>query len=347
MNQKKKRRHRKKYIKIAVLLLIAVLAITALTVFGLFRVSELVISGNEHYTATEVQQAIMQDGLCQNTLYLLWKFQDKERTEEALPFLSGIEVRMVSPFKVEVQVYEKPEVAYIQAQGTYIYFDREGVVMQTSEQIYEDIPEVSGITVDEVTLYERLKVTDEEKFDDVVTLASVLNRENLIPDEIRYSTRDELIVIFGNLNVIMGDGTDLEGKVTALKSILPNIEEEKGIIYMEDYSEDSQTVTYRENAVLETEPATNADGEVVETEETTGTETGTEAASGTTESSQGPTYQESDGTFATDSEGNEYYMDKNGNITYNIDQYNYTDENGEIITDGYGYIDPYTGAYII
>ena len=26
--------------------------------------------------------------------------------------------------------------------------------------------------------------------------------------------------------------------------------------------------------------------------------------------------------------------------------YNYTDENGNIITDGYGYIDPYTGSYI-
>ena len=25
---------------------------------------------------------------------------------------------------------------------------------------------------------------------------------------------------------------------------------------------------------------------------------------------------------------------------------NYTDENGNIITDGYGYIDPYTGSYI-
>ena len=24
----------------------------------------------------------------------------------------------------------------------------------------------------------------------------------------------------------------------------------------------------------------------------------------------------------------------------------YTDENGNIITDGYGYIDPYTGSYI-
>ena len=52
------------------------------------------------------------------------------------------------------------------------------------------------------------------------------------------------------------------------------------------------------------------------------------------------------GTFAEDADGNRYYTDKKGNITYNVDSYNYVDSNGEIITDGYGYIDPYTGAYI-
>ena len=30
----------------------------------------------------------------------------------------------------------------------------------------------------------------------------------------------------------------------------------------------------------------------------------------------------------------------------NYPPFNYTDENGNIITDGYGYIDPYTGSYI-
>ena len=50
--------------------------------------------------------------------------------------------------------------------------------------------------------------------------------------------------------------------------------------------------------------------------------------------------------FAEDADGNRYYTDKNGNVTYNVDSYNYVDSNGDIITDGYGYIDPYTGAYI-
>ena len=35
-----------------------------------------------------------------------------------------------------------------------------------------------------------------------------------------------------------------------------------------------------------------------------------------------------------------------GATTTQCDEYNYTDENGNIITDGYGYIDPYTGSYI-
>ncbi|MFQ9153465.1 MAG: hypothetical protein ACLR6B_20745 [Blautia sp.] len=65
-----------------------------------------------------------------------------------------------------------------------------------------------------------------------------------------------------------------------------------------------------------------------------------------TQASGARTYQESDGTFAEDADGNRYYTDKKGNVTYNVDSYNYVDSNGDIITDGYGYIDPYTGAYI-
>ena len=50
--------------------------------------------------------------------------------------------------------------------------------------------------------------------------------------------------------------------------------------------------------------------------------------------------------FSTDAEGNKIYTDPLGNTTDRTDSYNYVDDNGEIIMDGYGYIDPYTGAYI-
>ena len=54
-------------------------------------------------------------------------------------------------------------------------------------------------------------------------------------------------------------------------------------------------------------------------------------------------YSKTDGTFSTDADGNKTYTDAAGVTTTQCDEYNYTDENGNIITDGYGYIDPYTG----
>ena len=101
---------------------IAVLA--ALVVFGLFRVRHMKISGNSIYSSTDIQNAVMQDGLCKNTLYLMWKYKDDSRVEEELPFLSSVEVEMLSPSEVEIRVYEKPEVGYFLNGTDYIYFDQ-------------------------------------------------------------------------------------------------------------------------------------------------------------------------------------------------------------------------------
>lgn len=330
------RRRQKKRIRIAVWGFIGVLAVTALIVFGLFRVKEISVEGNKNFSATTIQQAILQDGLCQNTLYFLWKYSDEEKAAEALPFLSGIEVKLESPFKVKIKVYEKTAVGYTQALGKYVYFDKNGMVIESSQKVHDNVPLVTGLTVESVTLYERLATTDEEKFSNVVLVADMLQKEGLLPDEIRYSTKDELILIFDKLNVMMGDETSMEEKVSVLTSILPTVADKSGNLYMENYSSQSQTVTYRE--VPETELTTDAEGNTVSVE--------TSEETPATQESGAPTYQESDGTFATDASGQKYYTDKKGNVTYSVDSYNYLDENGNIITDGYGYIDPYTGAYI-
>ena len=216
-----------------------------------------------------------------------------------------------------------------------MYFDRTGIVIETSQKARDDVPEVTGITVDELELYEPLSTTEPEKFENILKAAELLSLEGLNPDEIRYSTKDELIVIFGKLNVMMGNGSSLEEKVMVLSSVLPTVEQKSGNLNMENYSSQSQTFTYRD--VPETE--TDEEGNTVPVD-------GDDEETHATQEGGAPTYQESDGTFATDADGNEYYMDKKGNITYNIDGYNYLDANGNIITDGYGYIDPYTGGYI-
>lgn len=334
--KKSLRRRKKKGIKIAVWGFIGVLAVTALIVFGLFRVKEISVEGNKNFSAITIQQAILQDGLCQNTLYFVWKYSDKEKAASALPFLSSIEVKLESPFKVKIKVYEKTAVGYTQALGKYVYFDKNGMVIESSQKVHDDIPLVTGITVEAVTLYERLATTDEEKFSNVVLVADMLQKEGLIPDEIRYSTKNELILIFDKLNVMMGDETSMEEKVSVLTSILPTVADKSGNLYMENYSSQSQTVTYRD--IPETEMTTDAEENTVSQE--------VKEETRATDANGSPTYQESDGTWATDANGQKYYTDKKGNVTYSVDSYNYLDEYGNIITDGYGYIDPYTGAYI-
>ncbi len=315
---------------------IGILALGALIVFGLFRIKDIEVKGNKNFSSAQIKETVLKDGLCQNTLYLLWKYSDPAKAEASLPFLNGVEVRMLSPFKVRFQVHEKKAVGYTQALGKYVYFDRTGMVLEHSQKLHEDVPMVTGLTVDKVNLYERLSTTEEEKFSNVLLVADMLIKEDLKPDEIRYSTKNELILIFGKLNVMMGDESSIEEKVAVLAAILPTVEQKSGNLYMENYSSQSQTVTYRDVPEEEGEPETDENGNVIPPEE----------SSGGAETPETPTYQESDGTFATDASGVEYYMDKNGNITYQIEQYNYVDENGGIITDGYGYIDPYTGGYI-
>lgn len=324
-----RRRKRRSKIKWGI---IGILALTAFIVFGVFRVQEIVVTGNKNFSATQIEQAILQDGLCQNTLYFMWKYGDKDKAEAALPFLSGVEVKMINPVKVEVKVYEKASVGYVRALGKYVYFDRTGVVIENSQKVHDGVPEVTGLTVDKVELYEPLSTTDAEKLANVIKVADLLDKEDLVPDEIRYSTKDELILIFGKLNVLVGDEDSLEEKISDLKSILPTVEDKNGNLSMEN------VVTYRD--APETESETDEEGNVVPSDNGDAEETHATQAGGA------PTYQESDGTFAEDADGNRYYTDKKGNVTYNVDHYNWVDDNGEIITDGYGYIDPYTGAYI-
>ena len=127
--------------------LAGLLVLAALVVFGLFRVREVVVTGNSIYSTADIQNAVMQDGLCKNTLYLMWKYRDDSRVREELPFLSSVEVTMLTPYQVRIEVHEKAEVGYFQNGTDYVYFDRDGLIVEISKKLRENIPKVTGITI--------------------------------------------------------------------------------------------------------------------------------------------------------------------------------------------------------
>ena len=144
---------------------------------------------------------------------------------------------------------------------------------------------------------------------------------------------------------MLGDNSYMEEKLSNLQSLMPQMEELSGTLHMEDYTAGTTTITFKKGEKGEEELLMNVNqpegGNAEDVEESTETE-----EDSTDESENKSGYSEDSGTFSTDASGNDTYTDASGNVTNNMDQM-YLGDDGQIISDGYGYIDPYTGAYIL
>lgn len=329
---KRKKKRRRKIGKIAALSVVALLLISAIVVFGLFRIQEVEVVGNDYYTADEIKKMVMSDSMAQNSIYLTRKYSHANIQEE-LPFLSAVEIEMLSPYKVRIQVYEKTIVGYIQTAGSNVYFDKDGVVMENSQEVREGVPMISGVTLGKVEVLGKLPIEDKELFKSVVTLAQLLNKNEILPDEIHFDEENAMSLYFEKNTVLLGQNKNLEDKISNLKAIYPKMSSMEGTLDLENFTSDSSTAIFKKGNGKKD----GGDKEEGESESESESETGKSA---------GSSYKGGSGKVSKDAAGNEVYTDDAGNVTSDMTQ-QYLGDDGQVITDGYGYIDPYTGAYIL
>ena len=330
------------------LVLVSVIVIALFVLFGLFHIRQVDVIGNEYYSAEEIQKMVMSDSLSENSLYLTWKYSQPDAADD-LTFLSAVDITMVNPYHVQIKVYEKSIVGYLMYSGSMVYFDKDGVVIEISQEKREGIPAYSGIDISEPKISELIPVADEKFRDDIIaeaqTIQEILCQNGIQPKEVHYDDKQQLILYFANNRVMLGDNSYMEEKLSNLQSLMPQMEELSGTLHMEDYTAGTTTITFKKGEKGDEELLMNVNqpegGNTEEAEESTESE-----EDSTEESENKNGYSEDSGTFSTDASGNDTYTDASGNVTNNMDQM-YLGDDGQIISDGYGYIDPYTGAYIL
>ncbi|MDO4522563.1 MAG: cell division protein FtsQ/DivIB [Eubacteriales bacterium] len=341
------RRNSGNVFKIAALVLLGVVAICAAIFFGLFHIRQVDVVGNEYYSAEEIQNMVMSDSMSENSIYLTWKYGNTDAAS-LLPFLSDVEVSMINPYHVKITVYEKTIVGYLMFNGSLVYFDRDGMVVEISQEQREGIPPYSGITITEPQVSQQLPVAEESFLNDIITEAQLIYQSGLNPKEVHYDDKQELILYFKDNRVMMGSSAYMEEKLSNLKALFPELEGLSGTLHMENYTSDTRTITFKKGEKGEEELIMNVNGSDGEAGENGDGDTAGEdehAQDGSDEAGD-DAKTGGEGSFSTDTSGNQTYTDPAGNVTNNTEQL-YLNEDGSIISDGYGYIDPYTGAYIL
>lgn len=237
--------HRSLYIifgTLAVLLIIAAVALNYVN--RKYTVTATYVTGNTHYTDKEIIDMVMTDKLSTNSLYLSLKYRDK--SIDNIPFIEKMDVDILAPDKIRINVYEKAVAGYMAYLGRYIYFDREGIVVESSFERSENVPEVMGLSFDYVIMHEKLPIENENVFEEILDITQLLDKFDLDANKIFFDSDYNLYLYFDEIEVSLGTEDYIDEKIIQLKNILPSLEGKSGILEMKDFDLDTKNITFEE-----------------------------------------------------------------------------------------------------
>ena len=267
----KEERRRKKRRKIGLYILLILILLIAAGVFivmNVFTVENVVVEGNELYSSTQIENMVLNDEYSWNSLYVDLKYRFVDIGE--VPFVDTMEVSLDNPHTVHIKVYEKGMLGYlyINSIGQNAYFDKDGFVVETSTEVIDGVPKITGISCEEVVLYEKLQLENSDILRDLLNLTQTLKKYNLLPDEIQYDSNMEPVLYYGTIQVKIGSEDNLSQKVVRLSIILPQLDGLSGTLHLETWTPETTDIIWdraeeqpdtEEEATGETTEAPSAD----------------------------------------------------------------------------------------
>lgn len=256
----KEERRRKKRRKIGLYILLILILLIAAGVFivmNVFTVENVVVEGNELYSSTQIENMVLNDEYSWNSLYVDLKYRFVDIGE--VPFVDTMEVSLDNPHTVHIKVYEKGMLGYlyINSIGQNAYFDKDGFVVETSTEVIDGVPKITGISCEEVVLYEKLQLENSDILWDLLNLTQTLKKYNLLPDEIQYDSNMEPVLYYGTIQVKIGSEDNLSQKVVRLSIILPQLDGLSGTLHLETWTPETTDIIWdRAEEQSETEEET-------------------------------------------------------------------------------------------
>lgn len=234
IKEKRKKKARRKRRLILVFVFLCIIGGLALAGVKGFTLKEVKVSGNELYTDRQIKDSVLNDEYSWNTLYVVFKYKLFQMRE--IPFIDEMEIEFVSPHTIQIKVYEKAIIGYIEANDQNVYFDKDGFVVEISKRLIENVPKVEGIVCREVIVYEKLNLDDEHALSLLLTFSQQLEKYELVPQTITFGENNNLSADFGDIKAQIGSSDYLVEKVMRLDAIMPKLSGKRGTLHLENWT---------------------------------------------------------------------------------------------------------------
>ena len=235
--------HRKGIRKAIIAGVIMVIIIIALVYIKVeYEITSVTVMGNEHYSSKEIEEIVFDKPYTYNSIILTLKYHNK--SVENVPFIERVDVDIVNPNKVRINVFEKAVAGYVEYLGHYMYFDKDGIVVESSNEIMDGIPYVTGLSYDHVVLHEPLPVENAGVFMLILDITHLLNKYEINTDRIAFDSKGDITLYFGDARVSLGDDSFIDEKINEMHLLLPKLEGYSGVLHMENYNGDETNFSF-------------------------------------------------------------------------------------------------------
>ena len=119
-----------------------------------FSIQKIQISGNNTYTNAEIIEAMKEDGYIDNTLLMIAQNQIFDQTY--LPFIEKVSMSYDDSHILKVKVKEKLRTGVFKYMNEYVYFNENGIAMESRNTLFEGVPVVTGVKFNEMNLKRKI-----------------------------------------------------------------------------------------------------------------------------------------------------------------------------------------------
>ncbi|MFZ5965845.1 MAG: cell division protein FtsQ/DivIB [Bacillota bacterium] len=227
--EKKVRKNKMKTMLIIMVLLCAVFFIIFFKT-DFFDVKHINVEGNVFLSNEEV---IIDSGITLGNNIFKEKIKMIEDNLLKNPYIKSVELNRKLPNKIVIKIVERKEAAAIPFMGVYIYIDREGMVLRSSETL-NGLKAVKGLEFDNFVEGEKLKVKDREQLGNALRIVNGLDSQQIDILELDVTDKDNVIIrLTDTLLCRVGIGNHFDYKLQVLNEILLDIKEKditRGVI---------------------------------------------------------------------------------------------------------------------
>lgn len=243
MIDKLNRKLKKKKLREFVLILIILGIFLGFAIIVFFaKIDNVTVVGCEFYTEEEIKEKVMKNIVTQNSIGLYLTYQLQKDTD--IPFVEKIDVNIISWDSVEILIYEKAMVACIKYMGEYLYFDRDGVIVESATEPIENVPLIEGVTFQKMNLHEKLEVKEEGIFEKILGISQLLSKYKLDLDKVAFEYDKSVTLYTGKIRVKLGKKERYDEQIAELSKLLPEAQKKKlkGVLNMENFEEGQNQV---------------------------------------------------------------------------------------------------------